>query len=873
MARIQTPITGITTTSDYQEGNTLSLVNLRPKNGALHPVAPRKTIKSLSDKYDIVFVHQNSGYKNWIGVKNEYGYSQIYSDIDKAPRFIASASTTIAAIEQIGNTLSVITEDEILYILYKDGSYQMLGEIPDIPRISVEPYYEWMYERYFKTEYPGGTRPSDFINHTKGLVYKIMDLLVEGGTQNNGVPISAVGPLLFDAHMIRWAFRLYDGSLTKYSPPILLMPASSIIGTTDERGNKDNLHSLKTIAYDFDDTIRHDDSRVIVKGFRVAMTYDFTFKYQWRDWEDIIKSVDIFLSPALGISNIENMRKDLPTYDMSKTEYYELITEIPPSAFESIENSGNYYLIKSVNLGSEAAFYNPDIFPISSQDKYLVKNLLQQEAMGTGDFSSHKIGAKTSYTYNNRLHIAGIKTTFFKGFNTSYFQWDNRYNGVSPSSDKVGSTDIEVEIEVGAGKIEKVVVEYYEYFNFPKPFMSAFISYPDPRAIRMNLYEYKDGVYKKTLSVPLKKHGALNIAYYLEKNLKPIQGDAGVVAQPSSGYSKVQDTEPNKIKVSELNNPIVFPNKNTYQAGNGEVIAMASNATRISEGQFGQYPLYIFTTQGIYALNVGEGEVVYSNLSAPVSYEIPISPIICSTPFGVIFVSKRGICIIRGQEVELLTANIQQPIKKISLQQEQILQGVLLDYIHSDFLDYLKNINRLVYDPKENELIVRNDNFNYNYVLNLDSQSFYQSTEKIDNVVMNTFPELYIIEGNNIKDYSDSQHPRAHVSLITRPILFGTSGVKRLERMILRATLISIDNAGQGRPIILNYFSNDGVNFPILRGIPLKPGSYKDLDMGLFARSKYKEFIFALAGTLDEQAEIYHLDTEVESEYNNTKMR
>jgi len=46
-----------------------------------------------------------------------------------------------------------------------------------------------------------------------------------------------------------------------------------------------------------------------------------------------------------------------------------------------------------------------------------------------------------------------------------------------------------------------------------------------------------------------------------------------------------------------------------------------------------------------------------------------------------------------------------------------------------------------------------------------------------------------------------------------------------------------------------------------------------DFDMGLFGRSKYRQFLFAFAGTLNEKSELKYLETEIVEEYNNTKMR
>jgi hypothetical protein len=71
----------------------------------------------------------------------------------------------------------------------------------------------------------------------------------------------------------------------------------------------------------------------------------------------------------------------------------------------------------------------------------------------------------------------------------------------------------------------------------------------------------------------------------------------------------------------------------------------------------------------------------------------------------------------------------------------------------------------------------------------------------------------------------------------------------------------------------LNYYSIDEVNFRILRGIGLNPESRKDIDMGMFARSKFRQFMLAFAGVVDEKSEIRFIESEIEKEYQNTKMR
>jgi hypothetical protein len=889
MERIQTQINGISTASNYQEGDCLTLVNLRPKNGTLHPVAPRKTKQELSQKYDIVFAHNiyDSEEPIWIGIINNDYNSSVYWNIESdQPKNIANTIGKTHNVQQTGNIISLITSDNIYYLLYRNDEYIYLGEIPQIPIIKFGTYHKSI-KSYFWDEYGwGNIEPYKFIEATKGLVNKAMEQLVNGYTDKDGDFHEGYGPYFFDACFVRYAFRLYDGTLTKHSPPILIMPARPIIGEEEEG----NLDSIKTIFYDFDEVLTI-ESYVEVYGYKIAMEYDFRSRFD--DWKDIIQSIDIFLSPPIGISNIENMRTDMPTSDGGQLKY-NLIKGISVDALQNVSNTSSFYFARSIPLGTYTVIY--DYFPSTESDIEKMKNLIYQEPMTDDNFSNHRYGSESAYSYNNRLHIANIKTTIFKGFNPDYFLWNNisdtqdgNYNGSkykdAPEA-KYKNIAFEVEINIGTAN-EKV---YQFLYNAPesavnKMFMSGFISYPDPRAKKLTIYRLSDNKWYKVLSFTLEKHNLLNLSYYISDNLKAIVEKTNPDEATLGNTLKIITlSEPNKLKVSELNNPFNFPNKSTYTISNGKILNIASNATSISEGQFGQYPLYIFTNQGIYSLKVGEGEVVYSSQTPPVSHETPINPVVCSTPFGVVFTSPRGICIIQGQQINLLTPQLRQPPQEINLQTHSKLGGVLLN-LSSNFTEFLKTIENMLYNPTENELIIHDKEADFKYIYCFDSQQFYQSTETFDNVVQNTFPDLLVIDEKKIKDYSSSQSPSAHVSLITRPLLFGTPDQKKLERIILRTNLFNIQNPSQEeteeeteeerikKSALVSYYSIDEVNFRILRGITLDPSNRKDIDLGLFARSKFRQFILAFAGIVDEKSEIRFIETEIEKEYQNTKMR
>jgi hypothetical protein len=286
MARIQTQINGISTSSAYPDGDCYSLVNLRPKNGALHPVSPRKVSNELSQKYDIIYVHQNNSYKNWIGIKHTGNTSEVYDRIQTAPELIAE-SPKITSVQQIGNTLSLITGEGIRYLLYDDGEYKELGKMPEMEKIdcyinSIEGNSGF-----------GSTVPSNMKEAVIGLFNSTIEKINNGEFHYTGSPIYDGEFFLVDSHLLVFAFRLYDGSTVKQTSPILLCPS------------REEWFSETKIEY-----YMENPSYVSVMAYQVLLEFDTSYLDKWKD---IIKSIDVFLSPGLGYNSALNIVDDIPT--------------------------------------------------------------------------------------------------------------------------------------------------------------------------------------------------------------------------------------------------------------------------------------------------------------------------------------------------------------------------------------------------------------------------------------------------------------------------------------------------------------------------------------------------------------------------------
>lgn len=871
--RKQTPISGISTTATYDDGATCSLVNLRPKNGAMHPVTPRKITQSLSRQYDIIFVHKNNDYENWVGVVNGTNSAAVYWDVrNAASQVIAQVNGVVNGVQQIGNTLSLITSDAVFYLLFHNGVYRYLGELPQIPAISLntsETYFSMSED--LATEYGSGIRDKTdgFDTEIKGLANKLMDKMVNGYTDDNESYVDGNGPMLFDACFIRYAFRLYDGTLSKHSPPILVLPRSNPL-------------NLKSVYF------RSDGSIIVnVFGYRAEISCDLSAG--WEQWADIIQSVDIFMSAPLGFANVENLRSDLPLKINSTdglTQIFTFIEDITPELRKNVAETSLFYLVRELSLGESYVSLEVPTGATSASDAKIsdMKNLIYQEVMSDDQFSNHKYGAEVSYVYNSRLHLADVKTTFFKGFSAGYFRWPGDYNK-PPNYTGGGTTTpttpdtphtiiIEVELAVG-NSIEKVYTSY-ESHDDPYLHLSAFFSYPDTRAQRVTIYGvdlYDTAFWERRFTAALTPHKFLNLAYCLNDQFTAITGEDSGDYSPRDTSHIITLSEPNKLKVSELNNPLVFPVVNTYQIGDGEIMALASNAMNVSDRNYGQWPMYVFTSRGVWALSIGSGEVAYSTLSAPVSVETPVSRIVAETPYGVVFVAQRGLMAIRGQSVDFISPQTEETPVIQNIEMNNPCYGVVFQPEHTKLSDLLKSLRDMVYDPHENDLII-NTGAEFNYVLNFPSRSIWQSTERIDLVVKNAYPDLFVVGDGQLKNYAAAQSAQAHIGLITRPIQFGMPDIKRLERMILRGHVYGAAKTDGGKsPLYMLHHSMDGVNFKALTGRLLQSGNYIDLDSGLLARAKSSHFMFTMAGVVDERSEIRYLDSVFDKEYDSTKMR
>ena len=316
-----------------------------------------------------------------------------------------------------------------------------------------------------------------------------------------------------------------------------------------------------------------------------------------------------------------------------------------------------------------------------------------------------------------------------------------------------------------------------------------------------------------------------------------------------SGYEN-KEVINNVLRVSAVDNPFYFPTAQTYKFG-GEIMGMASNAEAVSTGQFGQYPLFVFTTDGVWAMGVdtsGRGAYVSQ---APFAREI-CNGGVCPVSGGVVFTTDAGVMAISGgQVVEISTAlDGERPLMSDSSIYEHIFSRAGIPPVKPvRFRDYLKNA-RLGYDYLYKEVFLFNPDYAYSYVYSLESQSWYVRDVKLEYAVLGG-KEL-IVYGDYWRYTFAEGVNSGPVVAITRPVKAGTNDYKRLRQAALRCTF-------KGHFSFYVLGSNDGADFVCITGkeYPSMNGNEptdvmrRDLVTSMSRSKQYKYFAIAFAGNIE----------------------
>lgn len=778
------------------DGSCEEVINLRLDSGAWRVVGKKRRILKNVD-YDQVYVHKYGAFENYIGVKDGrvtwFGSVVDGVVVSKEQEVCRTSGEVVFAC--MNNILLVNDGTKIAKSVFVEDKYQTyIISLPSLPDLIIDTEDKLETTKGGRADRikvrgsfigSGGVSIGDDTDNIymealdfklalwKDEIYRFYPNpsdLEDANATIKGLYNSHVN--MNDTHrsgyvFITYCYQLYDGTETKMAALKLVN-----LGTVY---NPAMLYVSRLVAMDAsgsDVTADYIGYEISVAPSEVtlhSLKVNFKKLPDYEIYKDIIAKINIYVSQPIDIYDWDNFdisylacrNKDGKLYNMRMAK--------------NIKNGLTEKRLNSVDVDG-LLLYRVEQYDLGKEPKERVvnfKDLTTNPTMPV-DASGWLETLGSMYVYNNRLHLFDVKQIFNKDRHILYS--DSLHNDLP----KIEAKYL-VYIKNPNGDA-KVLLDGYVYRVSDSVFRYAeFISFADSRAYKIDVH-FLDFKYTIFLDNSKTYNFAFNAT--IDRDIKI----SGLIKAPVSNENLLLQDE-NKIIVSEVANPYFFPPEHSYLAP-GEVVSMAVANDQISESQVGQYPLYVFTTEGVYALQVGEGKVLYSNI-IPISAEVATGGVL-QTKYGIVFVTGSGLKLISGRDV----VDVSEPICGMlegNLRESKDFRGITNHELLYDarsilsavpFEEYVKGAV-MGYDLRKDELIVSNAVYGYSYVFGLKSRVWHKITEVFES--FNRYVGLMREgDGCSVCDVREEEDCVQVVHLHTRPMCLDSYGFKKMTHVLFR---------------------------------------------------------------------------------------
>lgn len=840
--------------SDYdcQDGELATCLNLINEDGALHPihqpvVAEQNITLDAGDTIELVHkvTHNETIHSHYIIRKSDDTWYWMEKGGDGTKNTIDLNGFHVNAVTAVGNIVNFVGEISIKYLYWIDDNYQLFDRDNFNYEIKID---------FKESDYHGGSAEIslgdefwDYVTYESS----------SSGRKITGMNVNQVSKVfnMFDAVINKtlsdkgkqWqkyfvfgvaAIRLYDG--TYYS--------ISNIFKLD--WNSATLASVSVDPY---------NKRFWSIGPAIA-TYTISANIDNLDKiSNLIQGIDIFLSKAESFVNLES----------AAAKYV-----VPES--NDIDQGDMFFTMMS---GKEAAnaidslsFYHSLFISKDEFGKELQLKRVEgtEESLPLANLYRSDLGGKCAITYNNRLHVGNVK----EGYNVDLI------SNITPNRANVEELKTEGIVRAKASnkefwcKVDDLGARLYYFVCVPilnvseiTFYMKTGTSVFEKSTVSLHSSE------TTAFSFYVAGEGKENVPQFALPWEKSSEEEWNNIVSKYENYKTNTNALPysSVVKVSEAENPLIFPAKNSVQVGSSIINALAANTRPISEGQFGDAPLYAFTDEGVWVLMLGEEGTYIARQ--------PANRDICSNPKGilqiddaVLFPTERGIMMQRGRESECITDVLDDyPFDFLSIYshstKDKTYPNKLLalgnipesDVKYVRFRKYLEEAG-MIYDYYDSRIIVFNPNYTYAYVYSLKS-NMWGTMHNVFNKRVNIYPESYATnkEGKILDVYVKEPAGNIPFFLCSRPLTLGQDVYKTMFDCITRGYFISVQ-AGKCGTVL--FGSNDLANWYYV-------GSSVNRYFRNLVGSPFKYFRLALMGNLAPNESISALSTEFQPRLQN----
>lgn len=791
-------------------------------------------------------------------------------DMDSGQTFSIGEPSEITS---VGNTLICVTENGIHYLLFKGTKYVYLGtELPK-PKVEFRTFATNLIEgngkvsaldiREFcetskKTAYYDDSGSLTSVTTSKTSIYwtykpvndvnkiKAFQTAVQGHVASVIKMEKEKNKFCFP-FFVRYALKLHDGSYARISNPILVCP-------TINRNFKIAPYRLRGEVYEEavnGQTLGLENVNSSAAIFFIYSIGHSNLYYKASiegadNWKDIVKEIVVFASDEVRPFDIDGDFEFKEPLEMDGYCYMNQVSGkrngvgdgVLDSFIVDLDQSYKFtyggYKARSVimpkhvksdkeiidALMSKTQFYK--LFAIDTEEadgklteapiaNHVVETLTEQEQLKTDDYYGWAtMVAKKVYLYNNRLNLTGVTRIPFGGF-CDFIPISTGEQPGQPGITKPypDAQEYEIYTHIITNGMDAWVKADGYYTALPE-MIGSWIYYPDPNATEMLIIDKTTG---SASHIKLKTHPRLNGAYCFDKLPFPRIGYEGF--EDSNARPEVDpnahETLDSNIYTSVVNNPFLFEASGDNTVGTGSILGIIANTEAISQGQFGQYPLMVFTSEGIYAMNV-TNEGMYGSIH-PISREVCLenSPLV-PTDRLVYFVSKKGLMAASGAEVACMS----EQLKGRSSMQD------------GGFANYLKNC-LIAYDYRDSLLRIYSKVYPWQYIYNMKDKTFSvvengvkakaMANDYPDNLIQDTDGNVYSLTA---KPDANNDENAYNGGFTTRALKLGGS----ITLKSLRAIKHLMDTSGNGKVKLEVLGSNNAKHWFKLTSLGGKPWTY-----------------------------------------------
>ena len=820
------------------DGSLSLAFNCVNEDGALNPVFDPKVLMSLQQDQSCLYVHTVDSIRHFIilgitqGTEDDAELSFVVEG-DGGLRYFKGTPRfkEVHSISSIGNVLTVISELGILYFIWDGTSYSYIGNhLPEIDLGFSLKLIAEVTSDVCKAEPEGGILQGDERNWES--VFTAMRAAAN----------SLIGKIS-DTHyftfpfFIRYAFRLFDGSVTMHSAPILLVPSFNCISVNMGWVNASTGHNRP-----FSAEAAHVTASA--NSYSISCTIVGSIS-ELKNWSNIVSSIDFYISPQFFTydSNAEIFVSDA----LSGSGRLPCRNIAP-----DIVGNSNFYLLKSISIDELFSTYSSQSsFEITPDFSVNNDNIVVRETL-PDDYNSHNsILPRLQHVYNSRLNVANIKERFYHGYSPA-----SLYSAIALTKNVEATYNVCIKSNQGEWTItapQSQSIQVDKYYNI------LWFYYPNIRAkyVVFHIKECNDSgdiVFEKYQKYYLKSHTLLNGSYFFlydntaesPKVLRPspteISRSVDGSVSEATDEPVVSDVDylfqPNSIFTSEVNNPFAFPLLGINSIGSGEIIGITSATKALSQGQFGQFPLYAFCTDGVWALEPA-ADGTFTTKQAVSRDVCTNSASITQLDNSVAFASARGIMHLQGSQCTCISDILGTERSFFAYDVGKNSFDVLLHeagynlssneiYI-LPFPKYADNC-QMVFDYIHQRLIVFNPSWFYSYVYSLKSNLWgMYHKQKLIKRSINSYTDALAVIGNNVVDFSQPGTDNQYILVVSNPINLDSPDFLKTIRTIAQRGFFKKNNVQQilyGSRDLIHWHAISSSTNEFLRGWRGTPYKY-----------------------------------------------